>query len=37
MSEQPQIRSVLVGMSQLGRYFIGRQLMLRECLTREHR
>ncbi len=35
MSEQPGLKSVLVGMSPLGQYFVGRLLMLRERLTYE--
>ena len=33
MSEPPVLRSVPVGMSPLGQYFVGRLLMLRERLT----
>ena len=33
MSEQPGLKSVPVGMSPLGQYFVGHQLMLRERLT----
>jgi hypothetical protein len=35
MSGEPEIKSVPVGISPLGHYFVGRQLMLRERLTRE--
>ncbi|MGF7212540.1 hypothetical protein GGE65_007175 [Skermanella aerolata] len=35
MNEEPEIKSVPVGISPLGHYFVGRQLMLRERLTRE--
>jgi len=35
MSEQPGLKSVPVGMSPLGQYFVGRLLMLRECLSYE--
>jgi hypothetical protein len=35
MSEEPGLKGVPVGMSSLGQYFVGRQLMLRERLTYE--
>jgi hypothetical protein len=35
MSEQPGLKSVPVGMSPLGQYFVGRLLMLRERLSYE--
>ena len=35
MSEPPGLKSVPVVMSQLGQYFVGRLLMLRECLSYE--
>jgi hypothetical protein len=35
MSEQPGLKSVPVVMSQLGQYFVGRLLMLRERLSYE--
>ena len=35
MSEQSGLKSVPVGMSPLGQYFVERLLMLRECLSYE--
>jgi hypothetical protein len=35
MSDEPEIKSIPVGISPLGHCFVGRQLMLRERLTRE--